>query len=140
MYRIFRNVYEVLPNTYNFFRSTVKLSSQRKQAIEERRGQLKSRASDPKILCIVIEEMLAYKPGLLTLDDRYLQLERILDAIDEARKTGETANLLDVCENITQQLQKISDSVIGINVFLRRLESIHRRAQEEGILSIQAKL
>lgn len=140
MFKLIRNTYEFLPNTYNFFMSTVKLSNQRKQAIEERRGQLKNEVSDSKILRIVIEEMLAYKPGLLTLDDRYLQLERILDTINETRKTGNTANLLAVCDKITQQLQKVSSTNVGINLFLRRLKGIHRRVQEETSSLIQAKL
>ena len=96
--------YETIPSVYNFFASKSKLSDKRKVEIEERRGRLKIEGDDPKILRIVIEGILTYKPSLMTLDDRYLQLEQILDAIDKAKTTKHTDNLTAICEEIAKDM------------------------------------
>lgn len=122
MYRSIQTGINFFPKTYNYFASESKISENRKTTIEERRGQLKMEDTDPVILKIVIQEMLAYKPTRMTLDDRYLQLERILDAIDEARTMKNTDKLIHLCTTLAQALT----SKPGMkNALLERLQSIN---------------
>lgn len=138
MFKVLKTGYELLPNTYNFFASKTKLSDKRKIEIEERRGRLKSEEKDPKILRIVIEEMLAYKPGLMTLDDRYLQLEQILDAIDQAKMTKQTDGLANLCEEIAKEISASPGKFK--NAFLERLQNVNLRIKEEHAHDLKAKL
>lgn len=144
MFKLLKKGYEFLPDTYNHFASKIRLSSKRKEEIEERRGRLKIEDEDPQELHIVIEEMLAYKPGVVTLDDRYYQLEKILDAIDETRVSKKTEDLISLCQEITKE---ISDSPgMFKNSFLERLRSINarlnpkQRETKEQNKQIKAKL
>ena len=140
MYKLFKTSYELLPNTYNFLASKSKLSEKRKIEIEERRGRLKTEDDDIKIVRIVIEEMLAYKPGIVTLDDRYLQLEQILDAIDKTRKTKQPEYLIRLCDKITNQLSASPGKFK--NYLLERLESINFRikTEDENYNTLRAKI
>jgi hypothetical protein len=138
MFKALKNGYEILPNTYNFFASKSKLSEKRKTEIEERRGRLKIEEDDPKSLRIVIEEMLAYKPGLVTLDDRYLQLEQVLDAIDKAKVTKQTPRLISLCQEIASELS--ASPGIFKNTFLERLQEINLRIKAIPTVHLQAKL
>ena len=96
----------IFPNVHNSLYSHAQLSDQRKVKITLRRDELKVMDEDPIILKIVIEEILSYKPRFFTLDDRYLQLEKILDAIEKARVDKNTDRLLQVCSEIHNQLLK----------------------------------
>lgn len=138
MFKFFKNGYEFLPNAYTHFASTVKLSNQRKIEIEERRGRLKFEPTDSKVLRIFIEEMLAYKPGLLTLDDRYLQLEQLLDAIDHARNTKNTDSLMVLYKGIVQGLEKVPG--LFKNSFFERLQAIDSRLKEINTIKFNSKL
>ncbi len=92
------------PNLYTHFASDIKLSSNRKKRIANRRSELKIGDDDHRILKIVIKGILGYKPVIFTLDDRYFQLEQILNAIDEAKKTNKVDKLMTVCERIKKEL------------------------------------
>lgn len=138
MFKVLKTGYEILPNTYNFFASKSKLSDKRKIEIEERRGRLKSEEDDPKVLRIVIEEMLAYKPGLVTLDDRYLQLEQILDAIDKAKTTKQTDRLASLCEEVAREISSSPGNFK--NAFLERLQNANLRIKTEQGFDLKAKL
>lgn len=138
MFKVIKAGYEVIPNTYNFFASKSKLSGKRKEEIEERRGRLKFEAEDPKILRIVIEEILAYKPSLVTLDDRYLQLEQILDAIDKAKVIKQTEHLVTLCSELAKNIQDSPGKFK--NHFLECLQSINTRINAAQDISLKAKL
>jgi hypothetical protein len=130
--------YETIPHIYNFFASKSKLSDKRKVEIEERRGRLKIESDDPKILSIVIEGILTYKPGPMTLDDRYLQLEQILDAIDKAKTTKRTENLTPICEKIAKDIASSPGKFK--NAFLECLQTINLRIQAFEGFTPKAKL
>lgn len=138
MFRVMKYGYELLPNTYNYFASKSKLSDKRKAEIEERRGRLKFESDDPKALRIVIEEMLAYKPGLVTLDDRYLQLEQILDAIDKAKVSKQVDHLVTLCNELAKDIR--TSPGIFKNSFLDRLQGINIRIHSNQNIKLEAKL
>lgn len=121
MFKLVRSGYELVPNTYNFFASKSKISDKRKTEIEERRGRLKFEAEDPQIVRIFIEELLAYKPGIVTLDDRYLQLEQMLDAIDKAKTSKQTEDLIILCDKLIKDLKESPGKFK--NHFLESLQS-----------------
>lgn len=138
MFKLIKNGYEFIPNTYNFFASKSKLSDKRKAEIEERRGRLKVEAEDPKILRVVIEEILAYKPSLVTLDDRYLQLEQVLDAIDKAKANKQTEHLITLCNELAKNIQNSPGKFK--NYFLECLQDINIRINATQNVSLKAKL
>lgn len=124
---VVKKAYEVAPQTYNYFASNTKLSDKRKASIEERRGQLKIEEDDPIVVKIVKEELLAYKPGDFTIDDRFLQLEQILDMLDKVKVTNQINDLMAVCEKIAKDN---TDSPGAFkNSFLDRLNKINERAK-----------
>ncbi len=130
-----------IPEVHKYINSRAQISKKRIADIEERRGNLKSSANDSPILKIVIEEMLAYKSTSFTLDDRYLELEKILDAIEEARTTQQTDNLMKLCKEIIEDISTSSYSLgKTINSFLTRLQEIEKRAAALQSPSLQAKL
>ena len=138
MYRLLRNGFQLFPNTYKFFASTVQLSEERKREIDERRGRLKFEIGDPEILRIIIEEMLAYKPTLMTLDDRYLQLEQILDAIDTAKSTKQMDSLITLCNEIAKDI--LSSPGTFKNSFLECLQKISFRISAAQNIKLKSKL
>lgn len=136
---VVKKAYEVAPQTYNYFASNTKLSDKRKIAIAERRGQLKIEENDSAVVKIVKEELLAYKPNDFTVDDRFLQLEQILDMLDKVKVNNQSNDLLAVCEKIA----KDNKDTPGIfkNAFLDRLNKINERVKEQGDIIIpKAKL
>ncbi len=112
----------IVPAVHNTFFSHAQLSDKRREEIDLRRDQLKVLDNDPEILSIVIEEVLSYKPRFLTIDDRYLQLEKILDAIDGARKNNKIDDLVRVCKEVHG---KLSESPGRANFLLKCMESIN---------------
>lgn len=92
------------PNLYTEVFSNAKLSDKRKENIETRRDELKVMDNDHPIVEIVVEGVLSYKPRLFTLGDRYLQLEKILDAIDKARADKNVDLLVLTCKKIGEEL------------------------------------
>jgi hypothetical protein len=126
------------PRTYNFFYSKVELSDERRANIDKRRSQLKFESNDPLILKIIIEEMLAYKTSSFSLDDRYLQLEQVLDAIDKAKINKETDELLNLCVQLAKE--NASSPVKFKNAFLERLNAINSRIREIENNKVQSKL
>jgi hypothetical protein len=128
---------KIIPNIHNAFFSHAQLSDKRKEDIALRRDKLKVESNDPFILRIVIEEILSYKPRLITLDDRYLQLEKILDAIDNARIGQNTDNLILICSEINKELLRSPDK---LNIFLKCMTRIDSRILEFQSTHQQAKL
>jgi len=120
--------YDTLPNAYNFFASKSQLSEKRKTNIEERRAQLKIEEDDSPIVKILIDELLAYKPMPFTLDDRYLQLEQILDAIDKAKGTKQTHELVALSEKVIKAMS-VSPGTFR-NAFLERLQSANQQIHQ----------
>lgn len=112
------------PNVYAELFSHAKLSDERKERIESRRDQLKVLENDSPIVAIVVEELLAYKPRLITLHDRYLQLEMILDAIDKSRNDKNDDRLVLVCKKIGEALAPTSSR---FNLFERCISEINAR-------------
>mgnify|MGYP001300202271 CR=1 FL=1 len=99
-----RDAINVIPSTHNRFFSHAKLSDNRKEEIVLRRDKLKILQDDLPEIKIVINELLSYMPSLVTLDDRYLQLEKILDAIDNVRESRNSATLVSVCSDVYNEL------------------------------------
>ncbi len=130
----------VIPNIHNAAFSHAQLSDDRKEAIAARRDQLKVMPEDFPVLRIVIEEMLAYKPRYLTLDDRYIQLEKILDAIDKTRMDKNNDYLLAVCSEIHQELTEFPGKTK--NALLDRMNQIMLRIEkvQQTHCQITAKL
>lgn len=134
-----KKAYEVAPQTYNYYASNTKLSDKRKAAIEERRGQLKIEESDATIVKIVKEELLAYKPSDFTIDDRFLQLEQILDMLDKVKANNQANDLIALCEKIAKD-NKESPGIFK-NAFLDRLNKINERVKDQGVGALpKAKL
>jgi len=129
---------DLVPRTYNFFASKSQLSDKRKKTIEERRAQLKIDEGDTPVMKIIIDELLAYKPNAFTLDDRYLQLEQILDAIDKAKVNKQSDHLVAVCEKIAEHMT-LSPGTFK-NAFLERLQSAILRIQETEDCQLRSKL
>jgi hypothetical protein len=127
----------IVPNVYNGFFSHAQLSDKRKEEISLRRDQLKVMDNDPVILRIVIHEILSYKPRFLTLDDRYLQLEKILDAIDKARENKNTDHLVSTCSSLFNEL---SESSNNLNTLLKCLTRINSKISETQSTRPKAKL
>lgn len=129
----------IIPNVYNAFFSKAKLSDKRKEDIALRRDNLKVREDDSSILRIVIEELLSYKPRFLTLDDRYLQLEKILDAIDKARADKDMDKLILVCSEIYKELSEspgpghlknaLLECLCNINLKIESAQSVQKKAK-----------
>lgn len=136
---VVKKAYEFAPHTYNYFASNTKLSDKRKTAIEERRGQLKIEESDPAVVKIVKEELLAYKPSDFTIDDRFLQLEQILDMLDKVKANNQIDDLITVCEKIAKDNKEFPG--IFKNAFLARLTKINERVKNQDNFALpKAKL
>lgn len=129
----------IVPTAYTTIFSHAQLSDKRKEEIASRRDQLKVMEDDPPILSIVIEEMLSYKPGSFTLDDRYLQLEKILDAIDKCRIEGNTEKLAFLCSKIQKELSELSTTHTK-NYLLECLNTIEVKIKNIQPPQIRAKL
>ncbi len=125
-----KNVTDNIPVVYNRFSSKIQLTDKRRAQIEERRGQLKIETSDPPELKVVIEGILNYKPSVFTLDDRYFQLEQILDAIDRAKNSKQIDEIIDLCAEITKNntlspskfKNTFQEHIDSINLHIQRLE------------------
>jgi hypothetical protein len=112
------------PNFYAEFFSHAKLSDERKEKIESRRDALKVFDDDLPVVAIVVKELLSYKPRLVTLHDRYLQLEMILDAVDKSRKDKNENHLVLVCKKIAAEL---AQTPTRLNLFERCLSEINAK-------------
>jgi hypothetical protein len=131
------NTFKVIPNFHNAIFSRAQLSDKRRESIDLRRDQLKVMENDSPILRIVIEEILSYKPRFLTLDDRYLQLEKILDAIDKARMNNNTDELVSICSKMGEELSK---SAGQFNAFAQCILTINTKLLVQSVCQQKAKL
>jgi hypothetical protein len=115
-------ILSIAPDTYKYFFSNSKINEKRAARIEERRGQLKVEADDHPHVKIVKEELLAYKSNAFTLDDRLLQLERLLDCLDSIKQTDDVSELIRLCQCIAEE-NRASQSILR-NSFLLQLDKI----------------
>lgn len=100
---------------YTFFASSVHLSAERKEMIEKKRGNLKPQESDSSAVSEVVSGLLTYKTTAVTLDDRFLQLERVLDAIDKARQTRKDGEMIEtICTQVQGELNNNPDFLSGV--------------------------
>jgi ABC-type phosphate transport system auxiliary subunit len=129
-----------IPELYTEYNSTINIADSRKKQIEERRGRLKVEKDDPRILQIVIIEMLKYKPSSFRLHDRYLELEKVLDAIDDARVNKETHELIKTCEEIANNLKKSPGPFNRLLIHLNNINSQIQALQKGQAQLPRAKL
>ncbi len=111
---------EMIPYINNTLRSQIKLSEKRREEIEARRAGLKADKDDPLAVKLIIREILSYQPSKITLDDRYFELEQVLDEIQQAKATKTTDDLLACCNSI---ISKTDHTSRFQNKFVLRLEN-----------------
>ncbi len=99
---------EMIPYINNTLRSQIKLSEKRREEIEARRASLKADKDEPLVVKLIIREILSYQPSKITLDDRYFELEQVLDEIQHTKVTKTTDDLVKCCNSIISKTDHAS--------------------------------